>query len=116
MTEELKKDEESSPEQVQPQKEDSVPEITEPQKNPDGVTEGHFEAKEGDAAVKEEVKEDKGPALQPKSTASVAPTECAACSKALLKKMWYYRNGQFFCNKKCFKRKEEENAKKEETK
>lgn len=62
----------------------------------------------------EEVKEEKGQANQPKTTASVKPTECASCAKALLKRIWYYRNGQFFCNKKCFKRKEEEDKKKVE--
>lgn len=68
-----------------------------------------------DVEVKQDgVQEEKGPAKQIKATSQATPTECAACSKALLKKMWYYRNSQFFCNKKCFKRKEEEDKKKAE--
>lgn len=78
------------------------------------------QVKETPSESAQEAKEDenvqqKGPAKLPKTTSSVAPTECAACSKALLKKMWYYRNAQFFCNKKCFKRKEAENTKQTET-
>jgi len=71
------------------------------------------EKKENEAASQEPQKE-KGPANQEKTTAPVRPTECAACAKALKKRIWYYRNGKFFCNKKCFKRKEEEEQKKNE--
>lgn len=69
---------------------------------------------QGGEVKQDAVHEEKGPAKQAKTTSSATPTECAACSKALLKKMWYYRNSQFFCNKKCFKRKEEEDQKKTE--
>jgi len=31
------------------------------------------------------------------------PTACASCTKRLSKKQWYYRNGQFFCSKRCWK-------------
>jgi hypothetical protein len=31
------------------------------------------------------------------------PSNCANCNKRLSKKNWYYRNGNYFCNKKCFK-------------
>lgn len=27
---------------------------------------------------------------------------CADCSKALSKKTYYYRNNNYFCNKRCF--------------
>ena len=30
------------------------------------------------------------------------PSVCASCGKRLSKKSWYYRNGQFFCKKRCW--------------
>lgn len=30
------------------------------------------------------------------------PTACASCGKRLSRKQWYYRNGQFFCKKRCW--------------
>jgi len=27
---------------------------------------------------------------------------CASCSKRLSRRQWYYRNGQFFCKKRCW--------------
>lgn len=33
---------------------------------------------------------------------SERPATCAACSKRLSKKSWYYRNGQFYCKKRCW--------------
>ena len=27
---------------------------------------------------------------------------CASCGKRLSKKTWYYRNGQYFCKKRCW--------------
>ena len=30
---------------------------------------------------------------------------CAACKKALSRAKRYYRNGLFFCNKNCYKKK-----------
>jgi len=64
------------------------------------------EKKEEVAAPKAEEKkeEKKGNANQPKSTKPPKPTECAACDKTLIKKLWYYRNGAFYCTKKCFMR------------
>ncbi|MFH1799123.1 MAG: hypothetical protein ABH844_07310 [Candidatus Omnitrophota bacterium] len=62
---------------------------------------------------KESPKEKKGDANQPKRTAPLKPAECAGCSKALLKKLWYYRDDAFYCNKKCYKRKIEADRKKE---
>ncbi len=28
---------------------------------------------------------------------------CANCNKSLKRITWYYRNGNYFCNKNCFK-------------
>lgn len=30
-------------------------------------------------------------------------TNCASCNKRLFRKKQYYRNGGYFCNKRCFK-------------
>ena len=30
-------------------------------------------------------------------------TNCASCNKRLFRKKQYYRNGAYFCNKRCFK-------------
>ena len=39
------------------------------------------------------------------------PTTCANCAKRLSKKQRYYRNGQFFCQKRCWVTAQEKAAK-----
>jgi hypothetical protein len=29
------------------------------------------------------------------------PTNCPVCNKRLSRKQWYYRNGQYYCKKRC---------------
>ncbi|MBI4356039.1 MAG: hypothetical protein HY597_06305 [Candidatus Omnitrophica bacterium] len=31
------------------------------------------------------------------------PTNCAQCNKRLSRKAWYFRNGKYFCTKRCWK-------------
>ena len=31
------------------------------------------------------------------------PATCSSCNKRLGKKQWYYRNGRYFCKKRCWK-------------
>ena len=31
------------------------------------------------------------------------PVNCAVCNKSIKKKRYYYRNGKYFCTKRCFK-------------
>jgi len=31
------------------------------------------------------------------------PTNCMKCNKRLQRKSWYYRNGGFYCSKRCWK-------------
>ena len=52
-------------------------------------------------AVKEVVKEKK-----------TRPTNCAQSNKRIRRKDWYYRNGKYFANKKCFKLYEVQEAEK----
>ncbi|MBU1783995.1 MAG: hypothetical protein KKG95_01450, partial [Candidatus Omnitrophica bacterium] len=63
-------------------------------------------------AKAEEVSEKKG--FQPRSKTSQKPTECASCGKTFAKKIWYYRNDAFYCNKKCYLKKAEADRKKAE--
>jgi len=54
-------------------------------------------------------------AEQPKAAAE-KQTNCLACNKPIKKISRYYRNGKFYCNKKCWKKtleksKETENEK-----
>lgn len=30
------------------------------------------------------------------------PANCAGCNKSIKKKRWYYRNGKFYCSKRCW--------------
>ena len=30
------------------------------------------------------------------------PATCASCGKRLNRKSWYYRNGKFFCKRRCW--------------
>ena len=85
---------------------------SEEEKKEEKVGEAKEETKEAvkeDAPVKE-VK--KGDARMPKSTKSPKPGECASCGKPIAKRLWYYRNSEFFCTKKCYKRKLEVDKKK----
>jgi hypothetical protein len=31
------------------------------------------------------------------------PANCAVCNKSIRKKRWYYRNGNYYCSKRCWK-------------
>jgi len=31
------------------------------------------------------------------------PSNCAACNKSIKRKRWYYRNGKYYCTKRCWK-------------
>ena len=38
---------------------------------------------------------------------------CTSCGKRLTRKQWYYRNGKYFCKKRCWDT-EQEKAKQQE--
>ncbi len=46
------------------------------------------------------------PAAEIKKEAPVVkkekPANCASCNKSIKKKRWYYRNGKYFCSKRCW--------------
>ncbi|MCX5680193.1 MAG: hypothetical protein NTZ95_06035 [Candidatus Omnitrophica bacterium] len=31
------------------------------------------------------------------------PSNCGGCKKSIKKKRWYYRDGKYYCSKRCFK-------------
>jgi hypothetical protein len=39
----------------------------------------------------------------PKSGKNNRPKNCSQCNKTLKRKTWYFRNGKYFCNKRCWK-------------
>ena len=62
------------------------------------------------AQVAEPKAEVKAPAEQAAKTAEVKkpeapkerPANCASCNKSLKTKRWYYRNGKYYCSKRCW--------------
>lgn len=44
------------------------------------------------------------------------PANCGGCNKSIKKKRWYYRDGKYFCSKRCFKSTIKKEDKKEEPK
>ena len=67
------------------------------------------EAKQGTAKAESKPEETKKPAEKPAEKVADKPTEktvaknCAQCNKPIKKKGGYYRNGKYYCNKRCFK-------------
>jgi len=41
------------------------------------------------------------------------PSSCAECKKSIKRKRWYYRNGKYYCTKRCFTQATEKAEKKE---
>lgn len=55
------------------------------------------------------VKSEGAPA-QPQAAVRVKASNCTTCNKVLKRGNWYYRNGKFFCNKRCWKKSTEKVA------
>ena len=56
------------------------------------------------APAKEEKKEEPG------EKTGRRPANCSQCKKRLSRKQWYYRNGNYFCSKGCWKTASEKKA------
>ncbi|MCM8793763.1 MAG: hypothetical protein NC898_04790 [Candidatus Omnitrophica bacterium] len=39
------------------------------------------------------------------------PRNCTFCNKVLKRKFWYYRNGKYYCKKKCWKEEQKKTQK-----
>ncbi len=48
------------------------------------------------APVAKEEKKETAPAKKEK------PANCAGCKKSIKKKRWYYRDGNYYCTKRCW--------------
>ena len=42
------------------------------------------------------------------------PATCTSCGKRLNRKQWYYRNGKYFCKRRCWVTEQEKAAKEAE--
>ena len=45
----------------------------------------------------------KAPEAKKKEEVAVErPANCASCNKSIKNKRWYYRNGKYYCSKRCW--------------
>jgi hypothetical protein len=51
-----------------------------------------------------------GQAATAEKPARVKASNCVVCNKVLKRGNWYYRNGKFFCTKRCWKKSTEKVA------
>ena len=56
-------------------------------------------AAEGDKTTQAKAAEKAPPKVE-----KVRPTNCAACNKQFKYKHWFYKNGKYFCTKRCWKK------------
>jgi hypothetical protein len=54
-----------------------------------------------DLKDKEQAKKEPAAAAEKKKE---RPTNCATCNKAFKHKHWYYKNGKYFCTKRCWEK------------
>ena len=102
---------EQNPEPVkgeEPRKESVQKQDAVPQKEAAPVKESMPEKKEPPAPPKKEVTQKKEPVIIER------PANCMKCNKHLQRKTWYYRNGGYYCSKRCWKLAVEAEAKKKE--
>jgi hypothetical protein len=102
MTDEKKEELAKEPEAPKPaeapvQAEVSQAAAASPAPTPDGATQANGEKKVA-APVKQE-----------------RPANCAGCKKSIKNKRWYYRNGKYYCTKRCWSTTNKKPAKTEET-
>ncbi len=96
-------------------KEESTKEVESP-KLPEASVQA--EAAQTVAASPAPVSEDAAPAKDEKKTAAPVkqerPANCAGCKKSIKNKCWYYRNGKYYCTKRCWSTTNKKPAKTEE--
>lgn len=63
-------------------------------------------AAEAPAKEVKEKEQEKGPAEK----VGRRPVNCSQCKKRLSRKQWYYRDGNYFCSKGCWKASKEKKA------
>lgn len=67
-------------------------------------------SKKGTSQVPPPTKVDSGEKKPQAPTERIKATNCTQCNKPLKRGMWYYRNGKFYCNKRCWKKSTEKVA------
>lgn len=72
--------------------------VASPEPTPDGAPAPVKDEKKAAAPVKQE-----------------RPANCAGCKKSIKNKRWYYRNGKYYCTKRCWSTTNKKPAKTEET-
>lgn len=62
------------------------------------------EDKKAPEAAEKGPQEKKGPekALEVKKAEKIRPANCVGCNKAFKHRNWYYKNGRYFCTKRCW--------------
>lgn len=118
----MAEEEKQKVEETQPEKEGSRSEAKTPTNAGDAHAEKPKEAQAEKAEKPETPKKEEPPAEKtetpkkqeppaekpekPKETPAgpVKPSNCTQCNKPLKRGNWYYRNGKFYCNKRCWKK------------
>lgn len=85
MTEEIKETPKQGPETIKPA----------------DVKQPETPVAEAPAAQAAPVKEEKAEAAAP-AVKKEKPANCEGCKKSIKKKRWYYRNGKYYCTKRCW--------------
>lgn len=57
----------------------------------------------------------KAPAEKKAAPKKEKPANCSGCNKSIKKKRWYYRDGKFFCTKRCWRTALKKDAKPQDT-
>ena len=96
--EEAKQEEKKPPQELQPKE---LPKET-PKEQAEEQPKEEPKAQEAIPADQAQPKEEKKPEGK-KLYQKVRITNCAKCNKTLKKGNWYYKNGKYFCNKRCWK-------------
>lgn len=96
MPDEKKEEQAAKPAQEAP-KVTEAPKAAAPQEVKAPAQETPAAAQETQAPAQTQAK----PAEEKKAKAE-RPSNCAGCNKSIKKKRWYYRNGKFYCTKRCW--------------
>lgn len=100
--EELKNETKAPEAPVAAQKAPEAPAVPQP------AAEAPAPAEAAQAPLAKEEKKEEAPVKKEK------PANCAGCKKSIKNKRWYYRNGKYYCTKRCWSATNKKPAKTEE--
>ena len=78
-----------------------------PEEKQEPETQKQEPAKAGEVPVKKTVEQPSKTVDKTVPAKLARPKECVICSKNI-QKLWYYRNGKFYCGKGCWKKSKKE--------